>query len=76
MNCRECGAKMYIDDRDKNFPGNEDIYWNCPDCATSCIEEIRFHQKFRENWHSEKDGVKDVVLKFKIRTDRDGRQKP
>ena len=36
----------------------------------SCIEEVRFGQKFKERWHSEENGVKDEALKFKIDTPR------
>ena len=67
MTCKECGATMYLDDRDVNFKGNYDNYWNCPDCQTSCIEEVRFSQKFRENWHSENNGVKDEIIKYPIK---------
>lgn len=64
MICRECGATMYEDDRDFRFKGCYDIYWNCPNCCTSCIEEVRFSKKHRENWHSENhDIVKDLILK-------------
>lgn len=62
MICRECGAKMYLDDKDRRFPGNCDNYWNCPACQTGCIEEIRFGQSFKEIWHSENNGVKDYVI--------------
>ena len=64
MICKECGADMYIDDRDRHFKGCEDIYWNCPDCQTSCIEEIRFSKSFRQLWHSENNNiVKDYIYK-------------
>lgn len=66
MKCAECGAEMYIDDKDYNFQGNYDIYWNCPKCQTSCIEEVRFGQSFREFWHSENHGIKDWGVKKKI----------
>ena len=66
-NCRYCGAEMYQDDVGFNFKGNYDIYWNCPNCQTSCIEEVRFGQKFKERWHSEENNeAKDEMLKFKI----------
>ena len=68
MICRECGAKMYVDDRDEQFKGCEDIYWSCTDCQTSCIEEIRFSQSFKEIWHSENnDEVKDYEIKHQIK---------
>lgn len=64
MICRECGAKMYLDDKDFDFKGKYDDYWNCPECQTSCIEEVRFSKPYRELWHSENDGVvKDYVIK-------------
>ena len=66
--CRECGAEMYQDDLDYNFKGNYDVYWNCPDCQTSCIEKIRFGQKYIEDWHSENgDVVKDDIVRFPIK---------
>lgn len=67
MKCRECGAEMYLDDKDFNFKGNYDNYWNCPDCQTSCIEQVRFGQSFKEIWHSENNGVKDYVIKHQIK---------
>lgn len=62
MVCHECGAEMYIDDKDYNFKGNYDVYWNCPDCQTSCIEEVRFSRPHRQIWYSENDGVKDFIF--------------
>lgn len=70
LNCRYCGAEMYQDDVDFRFKGNYNVYWTCPDCATSCIEEIRFDQKFKERWHSEENGVKDEIIKLKIKVNR------
>lgn len=67
MQCREYGAKMYLDDKDINFKGNHDNYWNCTQCRTSCIEEVRFGQSFREIWHSENNGVKDYTVKHQIK---------
>lgn len=66
MTCKECGVKMFLDDKDYNFRGNYDNYWCCEECQTSCIEEVRFGQSFREYWHSENDGVKDYTIKHKI----------
>lgn len=63
MICRECGATMYLDDQDFDFKGKYDNYWNCPDCQTSCIEEVRFSRPYRELWHSENNGVKDEVIR-------------
>ena len=55
MKCRECGANMCLDDKDYNFKGNYDNYWNCEKCQTSCIEQVRFSKPFKEIWHSEND---------------------
>lgn len=71
MKCKECGAEMYIDDRDRQFKGCEDIYWNCPACLTSCVEEIRFSQSFKEHWHTENDGVKDYTIRKRIDRNRE-----
>ena len=60
--CRECGAEMYLDATDARFPGNKDEDWNCSECQTSCILEIRYGRPFREIWHSENDGVKDYTI--------------
>ena len=70
MKCKECGAEMFLDDKDYNFKGNYDNYWCCEDdnCLTSCIEEVRFGQSFKEIWHSENnDEVKDYVIKHNIK---------
>ena len=67
MKCIECGAEMYLDDRDTNFKGNYDNYWCCEKCQTSCIEQVRFSQSFKEFWHSENDGiVKDYEIKHQL----------
>ena len=67
MKCKECGAKMYIDTKDFTFKGNYDIYWGCTSCQTSCIEQVRFGQSFKEIWHSENNGrVKDYTIKHQI----------
>lgn len=63
MICRECGSKMYEDDRDTRWKDNFDIYWNCEKCQTGCIAEYRFGRPFREIWHSENEGVKDYIVK-------------
>ena len=62
--CKECGAKMYLDDRDFNFKGNYDNYWCCEECQTSCIEQVRYGQPFKEIWHSENTGVKDYTIRI------------
>lgn len=62
--CKECGAKMYLDDRDFNFKGNYDNYWCCEECPTSCIEQVRYGQPFKEIWHSENNGVKDYTIRI------------
>ena len=59
----ERGANMYLDDKDYNFKGNYDNYWNCEKCQTSCIEQVRFSKTFKEIWHSENDGVKDYTIR-------------
>ena len=69
MTCRECGSEMYKDDEDIRFKGCKDIYWNCPNCITSCIVEIRYFQKCKERWHSENNGVKDGIIRYKIKVD-------
>lgn len=55
MKCRECGAEMRLDDKDFNFKGNYDNYWDCDYCKTSCVEQIRYGKPYRESWHTEKD---------------------
>ena len=67
MICKECGAEMHLDGIYYKFKGNYDHHWNCPDCQTGCIEEVRFAQPFREIWHSENnDEVKDYEIKHQI----------
>ena len=69
MICRECGAEMYLEDKDYEFKGKYDNYWICRNCQTSCIEEVRFSQRYRELWHSENnDEVKDKIIKYTIET--------
>ena len=62
--CKECGAKMYLDDRDFNFKGNYDNYWCCEECQTSCIEQVRYGRPFKEIWHSENNVVKDYTIRI------------
>jgi len=58
---------MYLDDVDYNFKGNKDNYWCCEKCQTSCIEQIRFSQSFKEIWHSENNNiVRDYEIKKNI----------
>lgn len=65
--CKECGKEMYLDDIDFRFKGCFDNYFICENCQTSCIEEIRFNQSFKEHWHSENnDNVKDYTIKHNI----------
>lgn len=67
MECRECSSEMVLDDKDYNFKGNYDNYWGCNKCNTSCIEQVRFGQSFKEIWHYENgDEVKDYEIKKKI----------
>lgn len=71
MTCKYCNSEMRIDDRDKRFKGCLDVYWICDNCTGSCIEEIRFSQRYRELWHSENNNeVKDEIIKHKIDTKR------
>lgn len=63
MICKECGSKMYLDDKDFNFKGNYDNYWCCETCLTSCIEQVRFAKPFKEFWHSENNGdIKNYIV--------------
>lgn len=64
MKCRECGSDMYVDDVDFGFKGKYDQYFMCPNCQTSCIVQVRFSRIFRELWHSENNGVKDVIVTY------------
>ena len=66
MICKECGAEMRLDDKDFNFKGNYDNYWCCDSCETSCTEQVRFGQSFKEDWHSENNGVKEYTIKHQI----------
>lgn len=67
MLCRECGSKMFLDDKDIHFKGNRDNYWYCESCQTGCTEQVRFGQSFKEIWHSENGGeVKDYTIKHNI----------
>lgn len=58
---------MFLDDKDYNFKGNYDNYWCCEECQTSCIEQVRFEQSFKEIWHSENNGIKDYEIKHQIK---------
>ena len=57
MICKECGSEMYLDSKDYNFKGNYDNYWCCNQCQTSCIEQVRFNQSFKEIFHSENNDI-------------------
>lgn len=67
MKCRACGLEMALDDVNVNFKGNKDNYWICENCNTSCIEQIRYGQTWRELWHSENESVVDYTIKHEIR---------
>ena len=68
MICKECGAEMFLDDKDYNFKGNYDNYWACENCQTSCVEQVRFGQSFKEIWHSENDDIaKDYEIKYPLK---------
>ena len=63
MKCRECGADMFLDDVDIINHSSKDIYYNCTECQTSCIVEVRCGFNIGENWHSENNGdVKDIYI--------------
>ena len=55
MVCRECGAKMRLDDVDGFFNRTCDKYWVCDLCVTSCIEEIRNGVSVNQIWYTEND---------------------
>ena len=56
---------MYLDDEDFDFKGKYDNYWECPNCQTSCIEQVRYSKTFKELWHTENNGVaKDETIKY------------
>lgn len=67
MKCRECGRTMRLYSVDVNFKGNKDNYLVCDHCMTSCIEQIRYGQTWRELWHSENESVVDYTIKHEIR---------
>lgn len=67
MKCRECGSEMYLDDEDRKFKGCYDKYWNCEKCQTSCIEEVRFNQRFKERWYSgSENNEREYIVRHKI----------
>lgn len=61
MICINCGEEMIIDDEDFRFIGNKDIYWKCTNCCTSCIEEIRYSQTFKEHWTNEDKNINKTI---------------
>ena len=73
MICKGCGKEMYLDDRDYRFKGNLDKYWECENCHSSCIEEIRYSQSFKEHWtirneEYQEDKFKKFTIKHNIDT--------
>lgn len=63
--CRECSAGMFVDDVDSGGRFETTIYWNCLECCTSCIVQVRRTKKgnfIHESWHSENFGVKDYCI--------------
>lgn len=56
MVCKECGGKMYLDDKDISSKGNYDNYYLCENCIASCILEVRNGSPFKENWYVEYRG--------------------
>lgn len=39
MICKECGKGMYLDDTERNFPGNYDRYWVSTLIKKGCFYE-------------------------------------
>ena len=70
MICKGCKKEMYLDDRDYRFKGNLDKYWECENCHSSCIEEIRYSQSFKEHWtiRNEYEETKEFTIKHNIDT--------
>lgn len=67
MICKYCNSEMRLDDKDRDFPGKYDNYWICNNCTGSCIEEVRFSQRFREIWHCENNNeVQDEIVKYQV----------
>lgn len=56
---------MYEDDKDYRFRGNYDVYYECEQCYTSCVLQVRYNKKHKEIWHSENNKVKDYIIKYK-----------
>ena len=71
IKCKYCNNKMYLDDEDKKFYGNMDLYYLCEKCKSSLILEIRFNQPYREIWHKKKKDHEEII-KHKIITNRNG----
>ena len=78
MQCKHCGCIMVPISELYRFDGNSDIMWSCSDieCLTSCNEEIRFSQTYKEKWQHF-DGVKnhEWINKKKINVKRGGRKR-
>ena len=55
MICKTCGAKMHLDDVDYNFKGNQNNYWICSECKTTCFEKIRYHKSIYKEFHERED---------------------
>lgn len=53
MVCRECGARMRLDDRDGFSKENCENYWVCDTCVTSCNEIVRRGVSVSQDWHTE-----------------------
>ena len=65
MICKECKNEMILDDEDFRFKGNTNKYWICENCHTSCMEEIRYNQSFKEHWYNEEKNI-DYDIKHNI----------
>ena len=51
--CKYCGKLMTLDDIDYNFEGNQNNYWTCFDCKSSCFEKIRYGKSICRQWSKE-----------------------
>jgi len=57
MQCKNCDAKMRLDDVDYNFKGNQDNYWICDNCGTGCFEKIRYGKSCYKEFYREGEDV-------------------
>ena len=59
--CKVCNSEMLLDDIDFHFKGCLDKYWICENCKTSCTEEIRYGQSFKEHWFNKDKNIYETV---------------